>query len=147
MDRGNRGHAIKGSAWPIGARQEEESVPTGALSLSEVRERVDALIEGLLAELPEEPYFKDDSERTGWIYELKPNERDDYPGISDMFVGKATIPEFFGAVRNNYFNSECFSSCGEIFCYVKLDGKDGLDEEKFADKRGNRRCSGRTTAK
>jgi hypothetical protein len=32
------------------------------------------------------------------------------------------------------FHSERFSKCGETFCYVKLDGKDGLDEEKFPDK-------------
>ena len=27
-----------------------------------------------------------------------------------------------------------FSRCGETFCYIKIDGSEGLDEEKFADK-------------
>ncbi len=32
------------------------------------------------------------------------------------------------------FWSSAFSGCGETFCYLKFDGKDGLDEEKFTDK-------------
>jgi hypothetical protein len=32
------------------------------------------------------------------------------------------------------FDSIRFSRCGETFCHVKIDGTEGLDEEKFADK-------------
>ncbi len=36
--------------------------------------------------------------------------------------------------QDNRFYSERYSRHGEIFCYLKLDGSGGLDEEKFPDR-------------
>lgn len=124
----------------FGLGRKKVSPPRGGLSLSELREQVEGIVDLLLAGLPEEPFFKDDmnqnpeDEPIGWIYQLEPDEREDYPGTSDMFVGKSTIPDFFDSVRFPYFSSDCFSKHGETFCYLKLDGSEGLEASKFADK-------------
>ena len=49
---------------------------------------------------------------------------------------KSTVPDMWTAAHADpeSFFSERFTSFGELFCYVKLDGSEGLDEEKFADK-------------
>lgn len=65
---------------------------------------------------------------------LEPEQAEDSPRTDDMFVGTGTSPGLFEAVRSRPFHSTMFSNCGEKFRYLKLDGKDGLDEEKFADR-------------
>jgi hypothetical protein len=53
----------------------------------------------------------------------------------DLFVAKtAHLAQWKAAHVHPAFYDERFSRCGEIFAYVKLDGSQGLDEEKFADK-------------
>jgi hypothetical protein len=56
-------------------------------------------------------------------------------GEGYLFVGKSANPSLWiSAHSGGLFFSERFSRCGETFCYVKLDGSQGLGEEGFADK-------------
>jgi hypothetical protein len=53
----------------------------------------------------------------------------------DLFVAKTPhLAQWKAAHIHPAFYDERFSRCGEIFAYVKLDGSQGLDQEKFADK-------------
>lgn len=59
----------------------------------------------------------------------------DYPAQSDMRVGKSMdAAMWIAARRGRAFFSESFSRFGETFCYVKVDGVEGLDESQFDDK-------------
>lgn len=111
-----------------------------AITLDQLRAAAEGVVAEIRTELPNKPQFQlddptaEDDGRVGFIYELQPEEADDYPRVEDMFVGKGTLPGFFEAVRSATFWSSAFSDCGETFCYLKFDGKDGINEEKFADK-------------
>jgi hypothetical protein len=69
------------------------------------------------------------------LWELKPREAADYTHQHDLFVGKSSLPEMWTRAHSNgTFSSARFSRFGETFCYVKLDGSEGLGEGGFADK-------------
>jgi hypothetical protein len=102
------------------------------LPLDKLADRVNA---GVVDQLPDKPHFRwaDTAEWT--LFETKPQEAKDYSDQMDMFVGKSVNQALWTTAHSGtLFHSERFSKCGETFCYVKLDGKDGLDEEKFPDK-------------
>jgi hypothetical protein len=103
------------------------------LTLQDLRREVSSRIDTVRAALPEAPCIDRDDEWTLW--ELKPEPGDDYPEQSDLFVGKSMVPPVWRALRGNGpFFSDSFSRHGETFCYLKIDGSEGLDEEHFADK-------------
>lgn len=107
----------------------------GWLELSELKPAVDQAVaryrEGLRS-VPHHVWTRDAS----WtLLELKPEQAEDYPEQVDLFVGKTPHLELWRAARDGgAFHDERFSRVGETFCYVKLDGSQGLDAEKFADK-------------
>jgi hypothetical protein len=76
------------------------------------------------------------SQTASWtMMELKPQKETDYAKQTDLFVAKSmNVPMWNTAHSGHLFYSERFSKFGETFCYVKLDGTQGLDEEKFEDK-------------
>jgi hypothetical protein len=64
-----------------------------------------------------------------------PVEQADYPGRSDLFVGYTVLPNLW----ERFHSSEAvcsadYSTCGEAFCYLKIDGINGLEGSVFADK-------------
>jgi hypothetical protein len=100
--------------------------------IEDLKTRLDVLIEQVRSGLP---YHRLSEEQQWTLFKLKPDEQDDYPHQWDMFAGKAMILEMWqNAHSNQPFDSIRFSKNGEIFCYVKIDGTESLDEEKFADK-------------
>ncbi len=68
--------------------------------------------------------------------ELKEDwQPDDYPGYSDIFVAISPWQGLWMAQHGGPpFHSRRYSQFGETFCYLKLDGREGLDEQKFADR-------------
>lgn len=111
--------------------------PEEPQGIRNLKVEVDRLIDLVQNGLPPCPYFQlhNDEKTVGYIFELKPQEADDYPGQSDMVVGKSTIlAMWMNAHQNQSFDSIRFSRHGEVFCYIKIDGSHGLDEEKFSDK-------------
>jgi len=105
------------------------------LELDRLKETVDSLVGSMREQLPSSPHC-DWVEGAQWtMWELKPQPADDYCEQQDLFVGKSPNPTLWTAAHSaGLFSSERFSRCGETFCYVKLDGSQGLDKEAFADK-------------
>lgn len=107
----------------------------GVVPLDRLRDTAEALIGSLIDQLPPNPHYEriEDAEWTLW--EMEPAQADDYPGQQDLIVGMSINPEQWVAVRSDrYFASSRFSRCGELFCYVKIDGSEGLGEDGFADR-------------
>ena len=106
---------------------EPESVPLAAM-----KERVDDLIDSVRKGLPD---IVAQSEGDEWsLLELKPEQQKDYPAQLDLFVTKTPNVGLWRATRADGFYDVRFSRLDDKFCYVKLDGSEGIDEEKFADK-------------
>ncbi len=122
----------------IGIIETEAASTAGSDELHSIRElqpRVNELIAQIRSGLPDQPYHKLPEEQQWTLFELEPEEADDYPFQWDIFVGKTMIePLWRNAHSNQTFDSVRYSRHGEIFCYVKIDGADGLDEDGFADK-------------
>lgn len=106
-----------------------------AMPLERLNPMVGALIDSLRDQLPSQPFYRW-AETTQWtLYKLEPQQADDYPEQRDLFVAKSCQHDLWVAAHADpLFFSERFSRCGETFCYVKLDGAQGLVEERFADK-------------
>lgn len=107
----------------------------GAIPLHRLRDTAESLIGSLIDQLPPNPHYErlEDAEWSMW--ELQPTHADDYPAQRDLIVGVSMVPEQWVAVRSDRcFASQRFSRCGELFCYVKIDGSEGLGENGFADR-------------
>ncbi len=113
------------------ASQEGDTV--AVVGLAGLRREVEARIEAVRGALPPQPCIDRDDMWTMW--KLEPEEQTDYARQEDLYVAKSTDPATWTAARGGRsFDSSSFSRHGEQFCYVKLDGSEGLDEEHFADK-------------
>lgn len=105
------------------------------LGLDRLHETVFALIDSIREQLPSKPHFEwvDSARWTCW--ELQPEEAEDFCQQKDLFIGKSVNPQQWSSARGDgLFSSERFSRCGEIFCYVKIDGSEGLGDGEFQDK-------------
>lgn len=108
-------------------RADPTSVP-----LEEMKAKVDASIASLRGQCRDAVEV---SERDAWILlELKPDQQDDYAGQRDLLVAKTPNLELWRATRDDGFFDARFTRLDEKFCYIKLDGLEGLDGEKFKDK-------------
>lgn len=121
----------------IGAIEVTERVdgPPRPVTPDRLKPTVVSLIESLREQLPEQPCLNWVDE-AGWsMFELTPQQAEDYPHQLDLLVAKTPDAGRWRAARiPSRFCSERFSRHGEVFCYLKLDGSEGLDQEKFADK-------------
>jgi len=106
--------------------------------IRQLKDKVDSLMRDIHDSLPDQPYCRlnvDEDEQEWSLYELEPKALDEYPGQTDMFVGRTVIPKMWvNAHCGDSFDSSRFSKCGETFCYAKIEGTEGVDEQKFADK-------------
>jgi hypothetical protein len=98
-----------------------------------------SVVKGLIAEevksLPDKPCHETSNSSTWTMLKLEPEKLSDYPGQSDMFLGKTMLVEMWRCAHGGQeFDSKRYSKHDEVFAYVKLDGSQGLDQEKFADK-------------
>lgn len=105
------------------------------IGLDRLRETVQAIIGSIVDQLPQSPSCNWVDNATWTLFELKPDEAGECQEQRDLFVARSANKEMWEAAHSgNIFDSERFSRCDETFCYVKLDGSEGLDEEHFADK-------------
>lgn len=103
------------------------------VGLAGLRREVETRIDQFRASLPAEPCL--DRLGAGKLWKLEPPTVKDCPRQEDLFVAKSFEPAVWLAAHSDRsFDSSSFSRHGEQFCYVKLDGSEGLDEEHFADK-------------
>jgi hypothetical protein len=104
------------------------------VSLAELRPAVERLVGEIQEGLPSEPHQIWTASALWHLLKMDPERADDYPEQHDLFVAKTPHLPLWQAAHLRSFYDERFSRCGEIFAYLKLDGSQGLDEEKFADK-------------
>jgi hypothetical protein len=105
------------------------------LPLDRLKDTVDALINSIRDQLPDRPYHELPDPEKGALFKRAPEGADDYPDKTDLFVGVSMFPDLWTDIHNDpAFDSRRYSRWGEKFCYLKIDGSEGLDEEKFADR-------------
>jgi hypothetical protein len=107
------------------------------LPLAELSETVDELVDGLIDELPLQP-CADWISTTRWAtIELEPLPRSERRPRSDLYVAvTGALDTWQAAHSSGGFYSACHSRCGETFCYVKLDGREGLSSTSLFGDRG-----------
>ncbi len=110
----------------------------GLLPLERLAPTVAALIDSIRSQLHDRPFWEIDvrAEDYNWSsFKIDPPEREDYPAQLDMFVGVTPyVPMSMAAHSGLPFSSARFSRFGETFCYLKMDGMDGLDARHFQDR-------------
>jgi len=74
-------------------------------------------------------------ERPHQFFQMQPAEAAGYPKRTDLLVGYSVVPALWQKCSSSEaFHSTEFSTCGETFCYLKIDGINGLEGSVFADK-------------
>lgn len=93
------------------------------------------LVREVSKSLPSTPLHAASGHARWSLFKLEPEPANDYPAQRDMFVGKAMNADLWqNAHLAIPFCSERYSRCGEVFCYLKTDGSEGLAGEAFHDK-------------
>ncbi len=115
----------------FGKRNDE---PKHLLPLERVKDTFDAVLQSILDQLPSELPLKHKDELQWSVLELRPEPSEDYPARTDLITIVSSNPELITATLTRRFYSERFTRHGEVFCYVKLDGSEGLKGSKFADR-------------
>lgn len=128
----------------VGPAEDDEAIatrPSAAVVPAErLKATVDAVIAAVREQLPPLPRHATAAaigEDGEWIsYSLTPpDEAEDYARWYDQYVGVTAEQALIFATRSGAsFCSDRFSRVGETFCYLKIDGGDGLDPEHFADR-------------
>lgn len=106
------------------------------LTLPDLGPAVERLRAGIVEGLPAAPCHALANEAEWTMLKLEPDrDREDWGAQHDLFVAKTTDLERWRAAHSpGVFSSSRFSRVGETFCYVKMDGKDGLEGSRFEDK-------------
>jgi hypothetical protein len=113
------------------------------IPLERLRPMVDVVIEQIREQLPNSACWQWPSE-TEWslfktpLYDAPRSKSDtvpEFPGRSDLLVGRTMYTPMWQFAHGPWpFFSERFSSWGETFCYLKIDGVNGLAGSSFGDR-------------
>lgn len=118
----------------IGAISVEPPSKKRRLSLDAVPAAVEAAIAAVQKALPKKPAV-DRLARAEWtLFHGDPPEAEDYGDQDDLIVAPTMVPEVFQAVRAPGYSDRRFSRHGEVFAYVKIDGRKGLAGSRFEDR-------------
>jgi len=115
-------------SWGFG---KEAAVDDTLVPLGELRSRVGALVDELWSQRPAEPFHARDPAEAEWtMFELEPQDAEDYTGQADLAIARTMAPAIWRAAHGPFpFFDDRFSAHGESFVYVKLDQSD-VDEER-----------------
>lgn len=109
------------------------AAPAGSVPIGELSRAVAMRIDSVRASLPSAPCasFVRDAEWS--VFELEPQE------VSfaqfDLYTAVSPNEALFRSTHSgDRFYDERFSRYGETFAYVKIDGRDGLEATKYADR-------------
>jgi hypothetical protein len=107
-----------------------------ALPLDRLRPTVESLIGSIVDQLPPAPCHEFIDQGQQWsMVELHPEEQDDYVERTDLFVAVTGHLDMWKAAHGGgIFHSGRFSRQGETFCYLKIDGSEGLEGSQFSDR-------------
>jgi hypothetical protein len=114
----------------------------GLVPLERLKPTVDAVVASIKDQLPDKPLYVLQPEADApdsqikWVgIEVKPTPAEDYLQRRDLLVAISANANLWRAAHEDEsFYSERYSRHGETFCYLKLDGSVGVDEEKFPDR-------------
>jgi hypothetical protein len=108
------------------------------LPLDELKKTADGMIADIRARLPPGP--RCDRTHPPFLnppyfgYQFNPHPADDYVGRRGIITLNTREPDVMrAALKARPFFSETFSSVGETFCYLKIDGKIGLQPKRRAE--------------
>jgi hypothetical protein len=105
------------------------------VGLDRFHDTVISLVGSIKEQLSPSPHCDWVDNATWTLWELTPDEADDYQEQRDLFVARSANKELWEATHSGQlFLSDRYSNCGEMFCYVKTDGSEGIDEQRFGDK-------------
>jgi hypothetical protein len=108
---------------------------TTAIPLDRLAETVEALVQSIQEQLPESSHAEQHEDAKWSLWELKPEEAEDYPAQNDLIIGGSMNSEIWRTFRQRvHFDSLRFSKLGEKFCYLKMDGQEGLTGCEFDDR-------------
>ncbi|HEY3497699.1 MAG TPA: hypothetical protein VGK73_23540 [Polyangiaceae bacterium] len=105
---------------------------TELVPLADLRAHVESLISSIRERQIDMTSLHETEEWS--LLELKPEQQADYTGQEDLFLAKTPNLPLWEAVHAEGFHDQRFGRAGEIFCYLKVDGSNGLEGSKFADK-------------
>lgn len=115
---------------PVADDEEPPPVPLSALA-----DRVADVQEEVAAALPEEPWHRRQFEDDWSAVKMEPTEADDYPEQTDLIAFVTPAVEIHeNALLEVPFDSIRHSRHGERFCYLKIDGRAGLDGTPWDDR-------------
>jgi hypothetical protein len=101
------------------------------LPLERYRETVEALVDSMRQQLPGRPVYQWEEEPRYTLFQLRPDAAEDYPARIDLMVAPTMLEGMWKSAHGpRDFYSGRFSRCGEVFCYLKIDGS---EEMRFAD--------------
>lgn len=97
-------------------------------------DHTDRLVDRIVEGLPAEPYFRRMDDLSWSALKLEPESRPDYPEQTDLVAAITGDIELWKACRDGLFSSRRFSRHEETFCYLKIDGAEGLAGSRFRDR-------------
>lgn len=110
----------------------------GAIVPGELGAAVGQAIREIRASLPAQRWVDHNDNGAAVLQREPPDEEDDYPARTDVFLGSSMYPQLAVAslsTLEGFVASERFSRHDEVFAYVKIDGSDGLPEHgSFGDR-------------
>jgi hypothetical protein len=104
------------------------------IALEALRDSVDQFIDNVRRRLPAEPWYGRDLNSMEWVgLKLEPETADDYEGLRDIFYCSTPALDVMQNVfSSTNFDSQRHSRCDETFCYLKIDGREGLGKSAHA---------------
>jgi hypothetical protein len=109
---------------------------TGTVPLKRLKDTFDALVGSIRDRLPPGPLLDVAADAKWFLVKLEPEQADDYPERSDLFVSGTLDVDLWKAMHARMpFYSERYSRCGETFAYVKIEGTEGPGELKLEDRK------------
>lgn len=101
----------------------------------EAPESLPARVRALVAEIDETlPRDAQSSTDESFVFELEPEDEEDYSGRQDLFVATTHgMADMWKAAHSDFaFSSRRFSKAGETFCYLKMDGRNDVNHGDLA---------------
>lgn len=100
--------------------------------LQELQDRFSSELVNVVATLPELPWYEREIGEEWSGYQLDPEEADDYPGQEDLIAGITADPNMVENILAGVpFDSIRYSAHNELFCFLKIDSSDGMEETGF----------------
>lgn len=125
------------SRWVGGiSHQKLDRFPPHCLKATELLGAVRNLMNDQRSSLPDKTWISLANETEWSLFELEPAESpEDYAFRDDQYTQVSGYTKLHSCLLNRMsFDSERFSKLGEVFCFLKIDGSEGLPDWGFADR-------------